>query len=198
MRGKSGVYALYSKDVLYYVGLASNLMGRINTHLKDRHSGKWDRFSVYLTAHDGHMKELESLILRILSPKGNRVGGKFFQSENLRHVLRREMKEQDKKKLTLVLGGDIEKRPVRSKRVATVGHRGLENAFDRRVALKGWYKGFKYTAFLRRDGRISYSGETYESPRAAGVAARGRDTNGWNFWHYRRNNEWVPLRTLRQ
>ena len=37
IRGKSGIYALYNRDKLYYVGLATNLMGRLNQHLKDRH-----------------------------------------------------------------------------------------------------------------------------------------------------------------
>ena len=38
IRGKSGVYALYNKGKLYYVGLAKNLMGRLRQHLRDRHS----------------------------------------------------------------------------------------------------------------------------------------------------------------
>ncbi|NJD21133.1 MAG: GIY-YIG nuclease family protein, partial [Melioribacter sp.] len=60
IKGKAGVYALYGKEKLYYVGLASNLMNRLKIHLNDRHRGLWDRFSVYLTVHDEHMKELES------------------------------------------------------------------------------------------------------------------------------------------
>ena len=60
IKGKAGVYALYKNNNLYYVGLAKNLMGRIKQHLKDRHKGSWNRFSVYLTFHDEHMKELES------------------------------------------------------------------------------------------------------------------------------------------
>jgi hypothetical protein len=31
IRRKSGVYGLYKQDKLYYVGLASNLMGRVKT-----------------------------------------------------------------------------------------------------------------------------------------------------------------------
>ena len=40
MKGYSGIYALYRKERLYYVGLTTNLLGRINQHLKDRHAGK--------------------------------------------------------------------------------------------------------------------------------------------------------------
>src|SRR5688500_14618551 len=68
IRRKSGVYALYKHDKLYYVGLASNLMGRVNGHLKDRHRGAWDRFSVYLTTNRADIKPLESLLLRIARP----------------------------------------------------------------------------------------------------------------------------------
>jgi hypothetical protein len=56
IRGRHGVYALYRGRKLYYVGLASNLMVRLKAHLRDRHAGKWNRFSVYLTAHSDHMK----------------------------------------------------------------------------------------------------------------------------------------------
>jgi hypothetical protein len=37
IRGHQGIYSLYKKDKLYYVGLASNLKNRIKHHLNDRH-----------------------------------------------------------------------------------------------------------------------------------------------------------------
>ena len=49
VKGRHGIYALYKKDKLYYVGLASNLRNRLKHHLRDRHANRWDRFSVYLT-----------------------------------------------------------------------------------------------------------------------------------------------------
>ena len=52
IKRKSGVYALYRRGSLYYVGLAGNLSGRQKNHRRDRHSGLWDRFSVYLTVRD--------------------------------------------------------------------------------------------------------------------------------------------------
>jgi hypothetical protein len=57
IRGRNGVYALYKGEKLYYVGLATNLRGRLKQHLKDRHKGLWDRFSVYLTIGEHHIKE---------------------------------------------------------------------------------------------------------------------------------------------
>jgi excinuclease UvrABC nuclease subunit len=61
----SGIYALYHDKRLKYVGLASDLPRRLAQHLHDRHSETWNTFSIYLTVKDTHMKELESLILRI-------------------------------------------------------------------------------------------------------------------------------------
>jgi len=73
IKNRSGVYALYRRDKRYYVGFVGNLMGRLKTHLKDRHHGSRDRFSVYLTVRDEHMKELESLLLRIVHPAGKKM-----------------------------------------------------------------------------------------------------------------------------
>ena len=66
VRRRQGVYALYRRGKLYYVGLASNLRSRLAHHLRDRHQSSWDRFSVYLTIGDSHLKELESLVLRVV------------------------------------------------------------------------------------------------------------------------------------
>ena len=52
VRGRQGIYALYRKNELYYVGLAGNLRSRLRSHLRDRHKKLWDRFSVYLTIGD--------------------------------------------------------------------------------------------------------------------------------------------------
>ncbi len=49
VRRRHGVYALYRRDKLQYVGLASNLRSRLKAHLKDRHAKSWDRFGIYLT-----------------------------------------------------------------------------------------------------------------------------------------------------
>ena len=67
--GRQGVYALYRGGKLYNVGLARDLRWRLNAHLKDRLAPHWDRFSVYLTIGDKHLKELESLLLRVVKPK---------------------------------------------------------------------------------------------------------------------------------
>ena len=104
VRGCHGVYALYRRKKLYYVGLASNLRNRLTQHLRDRHGQSWDRFSVYLTIGDEHMKELESLILRIVRPRGNKEPGKFAKSENLRQELARRIRAYERQRLDELLG----------------------------------------------------------------------------------------------
>ena len=58
IQGHQGLYALYRRNKLYYVGLASDLRRRINQHLKDRHGGKWTHFSLYIIRKTDHIKEL--------------------------------------------------------------------------------------------------------------------------------------------
>lgn len=69
--GRSGLYVLYGQDTLLHVGLTTDLFGRLEAHLKDRQNGKWDRFSVYLTAQDDDMKHLESLLHGFVDPSEN-------------------------------------------------------------------------------------------------------------------------------
>ena len=92
-RGRQGIYALYRRGKLYYVGLATNLRNRLKQHLKDRHGGSWDQFSVYLTVGDNHLRELEALMLRTVKPSGNKQKGKFAKSEDLRRRFRRDIKK---------------------------------------------------------------------------------------------------------
>jgi len=72
--------------------------------LKDRHAKTWGTFSVYLTTEDAHLRELESMILRIAAPKGNRQTGKFSRSEDLKRDLKRRVKAAQDSELRKLLG----------------------------------------------------------------------------------------------
>ena len=73
----AGIYALYDNHGLYYVGLTtSSLRSRIRKHTRDRHKGKWKRFSWFRTSVK-NSKDLETAILCISNPKANRLGGRF-------------------------------------------------------------------------------------------------------------------------
>ena len=104
---RHGVYALYNEDdELYYVGLASNLSSRLKNHLRDKHSGQWNRFSVYLTIGNKHLRELETLILRVVKPlpEGNSKSGKFARSENLLARLKNDLEQRNRQKLDHIVG----------------------------------------------------------------------------------------------
>lgn len=67
------------------------------------------------------------------------------------------------------------------------------------MKLRGYYRGRKYVARVRRDGSIRFGGKIYNSPSAAGLAVRKRSTNGWAFWQYERApGDWVKLDKLRK
>jgi predicted GIY-YIG superfamily endonuclease len=106
VRNRQGVYALYRRNKLYYIGLASNLRSRLAHHLRDHHRDSWDRFSVYLTIGDSHLKELESLILRVVKPKGNKQKGKFLKSEDIRRKFARDVRSRQHSELLSLLGRD--------------------------------------------------------------------------------------------
>jgi hypothetical protein len=199
IRGRCGVYALYRQDRLYYVGLASNLMSRVNTHLKDRHRGVWDRFSVYLTSSDAHIKPLESLLLRIAKPSGNRVSGGFGRPVNMYRKLHRAMSEADADRRARILGGHVARRRRRSKARGARGSLVLAGLVDRRIQLRARSKGRVFRATLRKDGYVSFRGRKYASPSAAAARAVGHAANGWVFWYYRTApRKWVPLGHLRR
>jgi hypothetical protein len=198
IRRQAGIYVLYRRDKLYYVGLASNLMGRLKSHLKDRHHGLWDRFSVYLTIDDEHMKELESLLLRIVEPSGNRTGGKFAKSQNLVPVLNHAMSESDANKRARLLGGKVAQRRMRNTSRRGTGTLQLAGIVERPIVLQAHYNGQRLRAVLRRDGQIKYAQKLYESPSGAARAATGASVNGWNFWHYRNKSKWIPLSNIKK
>src|SRR6266487_565774 len=104
VRGRIGIYALYRRGKLYYSGLASDLRGRLRSHSRDRHKGGWDTFSVYLTIGDKHLRELESLILRVAQPPGNRQLGKFSGAQKLNREFRREIARKQRVERDRILG----------------------------------------------------------------------------------------------
>ena len=94
VRNQQGVYVLYRGDKIYYIGLASNLRNRLAQHMKDHHQDSWDRFSVYITIGDRHIREMESLIVRISKPPGNKQKGRFAKSEDLLRRFKRDLAEK--------------------------------------------------------------------------------------------------------
>jgi len=203
VRSRQGVYALYRGDKLYYVGLASNLRNRLRHHLKDRHGQAWDRFSVYLTIGDGHLKELESLILRITKPSGNKMAGKFAKSEELKWRFRRAVRDMHRRLEDEMIGRVLPTEKVKvikpdGKEVGTIPVLSRYKNFPK--ILRGKYKGKSRWAHVRKDGSIIFRGQRYLSPSKAGAVAIGKGAcNGWYFWYYERSpGDWVRLDMLRK
>jgi len=200
VRRRSGIYALYRGDRLYYVGLASNLRSRLKGHLKDRHRNLWDRFSVYLTIGDQHMKELESLVLRISKPIGNKVKGKFKRSENLRRLFAKDIRRGQKDEFNRILGREMTELVLDGK--TRKGKKPiLAKYIQKRLKIRAKYKNKTYKAHVRRDGQILFKGRKYYSPSVAArpIVAKGTAVNGWHFWEYERApGDWVRLNELRR
>ena len=205
VRTQHGVYALYKNDRLYYVGLAVNLRRRIKQHLRDKHAGRWNRFSLYLVRKVDHIKEIESLLLRISDPAGNRQGGRLRRATNLEGQLRGMMEQCQRAELDEIFSRDVRTRgataPGRgARRKKTIGKPGVERPLKGIVGGKriyGTYKGKEFKALVYHNGRIKFNGQFYDSPSAAGQAARHCKTNGWTFWQLRKDGELVKLSKLR-
>ena len=105
IKGNQGIYALYKRDKLYYIGLASNLKNRIKHHLNDKHKNYWTHFSLYIISKQEHIKEFESVILRVAYPKGNSVKGKLSRAKNLRPSLKRRLKAEWERQIDGIIGG---------------------------------------------------------------------------------------------
>lgn len=201
VRGQNGIYALYRGDRLYYVGLATNLNKRLKQHLKDRHAETWDRFSVYLTVNDEHLRELEALVLKIISPKGNKLSGRFIESQDLRRDIMRAYDKRSKmerdslfgyaqsrvvKPTKKIVGGNANHKPV------------LADYINKSFKIRLTLKGKLYKANVRKNGAVIYKGKIYNSPSMAGKAAVGRPVNGWMVWKFEHApGEWVALDILR-
>ncbi len=211
VRGRHGVYALYKKNKLYYVGLASNLRNRLRHHLRDRHAGAWDSFSVYLTVGGEHLKELETLLLRIIDRKGNKKRGKFGKAEDLRRKLRNDFKKAMNLELEEIFGDSIQ--AEEEPEIKEIERQGripiLASYVNKRFHIRFRYKGKLYIAHVRRDGSISFAKESadakrlqgmvFTSPSSAAAAAVGKPMNGWTTWKYERApGDWVFLDELRK
>ncbi len=200
VRGRHGVYALYRGKRLYYVGLASRLHLRLKQHLKDHHAQSWDRFSVYLTVGEQNLKEMETLLLRITKPSGNKMLGNFSRSENLRQGFRHDISERQKAVLVGLLGGSKDDKKPGKKPPKKKGTKSrLADYVKKPLKIRFKYKGKTYRASIRKNGTISYKGKIFKSPSRAAEEVTGGSMDGWFCWRYERApGDWVPLDELRK
>ncbi len=202
IKGNYGVYALYRREKLYYIGLATDFRKRINQHLKDKHKGKWNYFSLYLIRKIDHLREIEALLVRISEPSGNKQKGKLKRSKNLRPQLKRLLTEDTKRVIEEILGSG---KPVKKKRKKVTSRtklidRPLRGKFPTGKVIYAKYKGKEYTAWIQRNGGIKFQNNMYDTPSGAGQAILDKGAvNGWRFWKYKdKSGNLVPLQKLRK
>ncbi len=204
IRGYQGLYALYRKDKLYYVGLAGNLKSRIKHHLSNRHKGKWTHFSLYIIRKAGHIKELESLLLRIAYPAGNTIKGKLKNSKNLLPILRKRVANKSREEIETIFEGtsSFEKKSKKKEKTKRKGERPLKGLLRGYQRIYCSYKGKNYKAKVLPSGVIKMvpSGQLFDSPSMAGISVTKKKTmNGWRFWKYKdKDGELVYIDQLRK
>jgi Restriction Enzyme Adenine Methylase Associated/GIY-YIG catalytic domain len=174
-----GVYALYDDNNLYYVGKSIDLRNRVKQHLRDQLFANWTHFSLYLARNEEQIHEIESLIVRIANPKGNRVVPRGKSSGPLRETFKALVKQKHKAEFELLFGS---KHQAAAKNEGMGSRRSLNGLVKQPTSLSKTYKGKDYKATLRADGTIMLKGKRYRTPTAAAKSITRTAVNGLDFW----------------
>ncbi|HWT01576.1 MAG TPA: GIY-YIG nuclease family protein [Pyrinomonadaceae bacterium] len=189
-----GIYALYDGSELYYVGKSTDLKKRVKQHLRDRHLASWTHFSLYLVRKAEHIHEIESLLVRIANPQGNRIVPKGKSSGPMLKKLMQMVRQKHSDEFQSLFGiNKTKKQSIRSDGVD--GKRTLKGLVSKPTPLFREYKGKKFTATLNPDGTITLKNKRYNTPTAAAKAVVDRSAvNGWHFWYIEDlNGDWIKL-----
>ncbi|MDA2920323.1 GIY-YIG nuclease family protein [Desulfobacterota bacterium AH_259_B03_O07] len=188
-----GIYALYDSNELYYVGKSTDLRKRVKHHLRDRHYASWSHFSLYLVRKEDHINEIESLLVRIANPKGNKVRPKGKSSSALLKQLKNLVKQKQRREFAEMFG-KVNSKQTKLKRTRVKRH--LKDLVKKNTPLYRTYKGNEYKAVLTPKGIIKLNSNEYTTPTAAAMSVIDRKSvNGWWFWYIKNlDREWVRLR----
>ena len=144
---KHGLYALYKKNgELYYVGRASNLLGRLSAHRSDLHGKKWDKLAIYIIDEKLTLHEVESLLIAVSKPEGNKNRGRF-KGEDLKKALKESMTTAAMEEINASLYPNQE--PKQTKK----GHRITEKKIEAFIKANGVTKAADILGVSQ--GRIS-------------------------------------------
>ncbi len=137
----TGIYALYRKGKLYYVGLATALRGRLKAHVKNRHGTSWDSFSIYLTIKDQHLREIEALLLRIAKPPGAKQRGKLARSNDMRKRIARAIRTKQHSEVSSLFGRTL--RATKNAKLAKEVESDLIRLLPQGARTSRWPSGVK-------------------------------------------------------
>lgn len=125
---RRGLYTLYdSNGRLYYAGKASDLPQRLGQHLKDRHSARWDKMTLFYLSEAADIAELEGLIIAAANPPGNKQ--KPHLGSDKRKELARFLKQDAMAQIDLVVyPRKKERNDVLSVRITAKKLKGIKQA----------------------------------------------------------------------
>lgn len=130
---KQGLYALYKKNgELYYVGRASNLLGRLSTHRSDLHGKKWDKLAIYIIDERLTLHDVESLLIAVSKPEGNKNRGKL--KGDMKKALKDFMKAAAIEEITASLYPNVE--PKQGKKGRRITEKKIEAFIDEKGVSK--------------------------------------------------------------
>jgi hypothetical protein len=179
-------------------------------HLTDRHALTWDKFSVYLTGDDKHLRELEALLIRIAAPKENLTKTKFRKAKNLGSQLKGDIAWFQRQERNEIFGSVEEYLPRKRKKAAfKIDYQKKEASLKPYISIKKGYfkiyanwKGKGYKAVVIKSGHIKYKGKVFSSPSVAAkrISNETHALNGWYFWRYKdpKTGNLAPLDALRR
>ena len=152
-----------------------------------------------------HIKELESLLLRIADPTGNAQKGKLRTKNNLLPKLKTQVKRKIKEEYEDLFKGYRIPARVKSRKTERLSkmmkkeERPLYGFFPQGKMIYANYKGKPFKAWVSANARICVDGRYYDTPSAAGKAIRNKPTNGWSFWKYKdKTGKLVKIAELRK
>ena len=189
-----GIYALYDDTELYYVGKSTDLRKRVRHHLRDRHYASWTHFSLYLVRKSDHIDEIESLLVRIANPMGNRTIPKGKADGTMLKKLKSMVKQKQQEEFEEMFESGKSSRKQSARQIVP-RQKNLKGLVSGRTPLYRTYKGKEYKAILTPSGIIEMGNRNFNTPTAAAKTVVDRRTvNGWTFWYIKDSDgEWVRL-----
>ena len=175
---------------MYYVGRASDLVKRIKDHLNDQHANLWTHFSAYFVKKASFASDIESIMITIAQPKGNKQSSNLKNVVNLSDRLKQKLEKMKKHLSHRESTKNNSKTPRNNKSKLTVPK---DTTIKAEYQKRGYPKEI-YEATLLTSGKVKYENKIYNSPTdAAKAITLYKSQNGLRFWSIKYKGKWVKL-----